>query len=61
MAKKKDNRGRPPKDPPEKMYFGIKCTEAERKQVMTLINQEGAKTGARITHSDFFLKLAGVR
>jgi len=54
-------RGRPAKNPPEKMFFGIKCTPAERKKVVQQINRAGIRDGVRVTHSDFFLRACGVR
>ena len=56
MAKKK---GRTPKEPPEQMRFGIKCTDAERDAVWEKMNKTASKK--RVTVSDFFLKAAGIR
>ena len=53
--------GRPPKSPPEKMFFGIKCTEEESRKIWEMINREGLNKGKRIFVSDFFLRHVGVR
>jgi len=52
--------GRKPKSPPEKMYFGIKCTEQERIRIDREINLERLRRG-KITVSEFFLRAIGVR
>ena len=50
------------KNPPEKMYFGIVCTEEEKEKINRQINLarlNGKKSN--LTISEFFLQLAGVR
>ena len=54
-------RGRPRKDPPEKMYFGIKCSKEESERIWKLINKAGARVGSRVGVSDFFLSKIGIR
>ena len=58
MAKRK---GRPAKNPPEVMRFGIKCTDAEKKAVWKKLNQRGVELSSNLTVSEFFLQAIGVR
>ena len=61
MSTKKKAKGRPPKKPKEKMYFGILCTEKECEAVWKLINQFGVEIAAKPNISEFFLRKIGVR
>ena len=54
-------KGRPIKDPPEKMFFGIICTEAERDAIYTKINAYKIQTGKQVTNSEYFLAALGIR
>ncbi len=43
----------------EKMYFGIACTEKEKREVWKKLHK--AAGDANLTVSDYFLRLAGIR
>jgi hypothetical protein len=54
-------KGRPAKKPPEKMYFGVKCTEAEAERVKHRIREDSYKKKRKVTVSDFILRGIGIR
>lgn len=54
-------KGRPVKVPAEKMYFGLKCTEAEKDTIWNKINEFRLRVGRNATVSEFFLDVLGLR
>jgi len=54
-------KGRQAKNPPEKMHFGVRCTEAEKAAIWKKINGYRVLTGKQITVAEYILMKIGVR